>query len=111
MLQTSGEVFAPLFWGIGTLMLMNIYSGTIEYVLNDMETLNHDDVWSYLWLYGYWDVEPTYVPWYIEEYFETLVVSGMVFGILMCGVFDVLDILKNLRVLDQEFANKPIIGR
>ena len=32
-------------------------------------------------------------------------------GILMCGVFDILDILKNLRVLDQEFANKPIIGR
>ena len=61
------------------------------------------------------EVEPTYVPWYVEEYFEkyfeTLVVSGMVFGTLMCGVFDVLDILKNLRVLDQEFANKPIIGR
>ena len=19
--------------------------------------LNHDDVWSYLWLYGYWDVD------------------------------------------------------
>ena len=61
------------------------------------------------------EVEPTYVPWYVEEYFEkdfeTLVVSGMVFGTLMCGVFDVLDILKNLRVLDQEFANKPIIGK
>ena len=55
------------------------------------------------------------VPWYVEEdfeeYFETLVVGGMVFGTLMCGVFDVLNILKNLRVLDQEFANKPIIGR
>ena len=53
------------------------------------------------------------VPWYVEEdfeeYFETLVVGGMVFGTLMCGVFDVLNILKNLRVLDQEFSNKPII--
>ena len=61
------------------------------------------------------EVDPTYVPWYVEEYFEedfeTLIVGGMVFGTLMCGVFDVLDILKNLRVLDQEFANKPIIGR
>ena len=57
------------------------------------------------------EVEPTYVPWYAEEYFETLVVGGMVFDTLMCEVFDVLDILKNLRVLDQEFANKPIIGR
>ena len=46
-----------------------------------------------------------------EEDFETLVVGGMVFGTLMCGVFDVLDILKNLRVSDQEFANKPIIAR
>ena len=57
MLQTSGEVFVPLFWGVGTLMVMNIYSGTIGYVFNDMETLKHDDVWSYLWLYGYWDVD------------------------------------------------------
>ena len=51
------------------------------------------------------------VPWYVEEYFEddfeTLVVSVMVFGTLMCGVFDVLNILKNLKVLDQEFANNP----
>ena len=37
MLQTSGEVFVPLFWGVGTLMVMNIYSGTIGYVFNDME--------------------------------------------------------------------------
>ena len=57
MLQTSGEVFVPLFWGVGTLIVMKIYSGTIGYVFNDMETLNHDDVWSYLWLYGYWDVD------------------------------------------------------
>ena len=93
MLQTSGEVFVPLFWGVGSRMMMNIYSGTIGYVFHDMETLNmmmlnplksmesilfkyymislkeslkplhvvpwvlnHDDVWSYLWLYGYWDV-------------------------------------------------------
>ena len=59
----------------------------------------------------YMEVDPTYMPCYVEEYFETLVVGGMVFGTLMCGVFDVLDILNNLRVLDQEFANKPIIGR
>ena len=38
--QTSGEVFVPLFWGVGTLMVMNIYIGTIGYVFNDMETLN-----------------------------------------------------------------------
>ena len=65
------------------------------------------------------EVEPMYIPWYVEEYFEeefeedfeTLVVGGMVFGTLMCGVFEVLNILKNLRVLEQEFENKPIIGR
>ena len=60
------------------------------------------------------EVDPTYVRWYVEEYFEedfeTLAVGGMVFATLMCGVFGVLDILKNLGVLDQEFANKPIIG-
>ena len=38
-------------------MVMQIYSGTIGYVVNDMEILKHDDVWSYLWLYGYWDVD------------------------------------------------------
>ena len=32
MFQTSGEVFVPLFWGVGTLMVMNLYSGTIGYV-------------------------------------------------------------------------------
>ena len=56
VLQTSGDIFVPLFWGVGTLMVMNIDSGAIGYVFNDMETLKHDDVWSYLWLYGYWDV-------------------------------------------------------
>ena len=40
MLQTSGEVFVPLFLGVGTRMVMKIYSGTIGYVFNDMETLN-----------------------------------------------------------------------
>ena len=40
VLQTSGEVFVPLFWGVGTLMVMKIYSGTIGYVFNGMETLN-----------------------------------------------------------------------
>ena len=40
MLQTSGEVFVPLFCGVGTLIVMEIYSGTIGYVFNDMETLN-----------------------------------------------------------------------
>ena len=61
------------------------------------------------------EVEPTYVPWYVEERFEedfeTLVVGGMVFDTLMCGVFDILNILNNLSVLEQEFVNKPIIGR
>ena len=59
----------------------------------------------------YMEVDPMEFPWYVEEDFETFVVGGMVFGTLMCGVFDVLNILKNLRVLDQEFANTPIIGR
>ena len=40
MLQTSGEFFVPLFLGVHTLMVMNIYSQTIGYVFNDMETLN-----------------------------------------------------------------------
>ena len=40
MLQTSGEVFVPLFWVVGTLMVMKIYSGTIGYDFNDVETLN-----------------------------------------------------------------------
>ena len=61
------------------------------------------------------EVDPTYVAWYVEEYFEedfeTLIAGGMVFGTLMCGVFDVLFKLNNLRVLNQEFSHKPIIGR
>ena len=57
------------------------------------------------------DVNHMEVPCYIEEYFKTPVVGGMVFDTLMCGVFGVLDIVKNLRVLDQEFSNKPIIRR
>ena len=40
MFQTSGEVFVPLFWGVGTLMVINIYSGIIGYVFSDMVTLN-----------------------------------------------------------------------
>ena len=40
MLQNSGEVFVPIFWGVGTLIVMKIYSGTIGYVFNDMKTLN-----------------------------------------------------------------------
>ena len=57
------------------------------------------------------EVEPMDVPWYVEGDSKTLVVGGMVFGNLMCVVFEVLDILKNLKLLDQEFANKPIIER
>ena len=61
------------------------------------------------------EVGPMEIPWYVEEdfeeYFETLVVGGMVFGTLMCRVFDVLDIIKNLRVLGPEFENKTIIRR
>ena len=51
------------------------------------------------------------MPLYVEEDFETLVVGGMVFGTFMCGVFDVLNILNNLRVLCKEFSNNAIIGR
>ena len=57
------------------------------------------------------EVDPTDVPRYVEEDFETLVVRGIVFGTLMCEIFGVLNKLNNLRVLDQEFSNKPIIGR
>ena len=35
--------------------------------------------------------------------------GGVVFDTLKCGVFDVLEKLKNLRVLYHEFANNPII--
>ena len=45
------------------------------------------------------EVEPMEVPWYVEEYFETLVVGGMVFGTLIGGVFDIQNILRNLMVL------------
>ena len=51
------------------------------------------------------------VPCYVEEDFETLVVGGMVFGTLMCAVFDVLNKLNILRLLDHGIANKPIMGR
>ena len=57
------------------------------------------------------EVEPMDMPWYVEEDSETLVVGGMVFGTFMCGVFDVLNKLKILRVLDHGIANKPIMGR
>ena len=40
VLQASGEVFVPLFSGVGTLVVIKIYSGTIRYVFNDMKTLN-----------------------------------------------------------------------
>ena len=40
MLQASGEVFLPLFWVVGTVMVIKIYSGTIGYVFNHVETLN-----------------------------------------------------------------------
>ena len=51
------------------------------------------------------EVEPMEVSWYVEDFeedFETLVVGGMVFGTLMCGVFDVLNILKNLIICNFE---------
>ena len=47
------------------------------------------------------DGNPMEVPCYIEEYFKTPVVGGMVFDTLMCGDFNVLHILNNLRILDQ----------
>ena len=59
----------------------------------------------------YMEVELMDMPWYVEEDFETLVVGGMVFCILMCGVFDILNKLNILRVLDHVFAKNPIIGR
>ena len=68
-------------------------------------------IYGYMDIGIYMEVEPMDVPWYVKEDFETLVVGGMVFGTLMCGAFEVPKILKNLRVLDQEFANKHIIGR
>ena len=72
-------------------------------------------IYGYMDIGIYMEVYPKYVPWYVEEYFkedfETLVVGGMVFCTLMCGVFDILNKLKILRVLDHGIANKPIMGR
>ena len=51
------------------------------------------------------------MPRYVEEDFETLIVGSMVFEILMCGVFDILNKLNILRVLDNVLAKKTIIGR
>ena len=56
---------------------------------------------GYMAIGMYMEVETMEVPWYVEEYFENLVVCGMVFGTLMCEVFGILNMLKNLRVLDQ----------
>ena len=51
------------------------------------------------------EVYPMGMPWddeeFFEENFETIVVGDVVLDTLMCGVFDVVNILKNLRVLDQ----------
>ena len=58
-------------------------------------------IFGYMDIGMYMDIYPMEVPWYVEQYFETLVVGGMVFGTLMCGIFYVLYKLKNLRVLDQ----------
>ena len=51
------------------------------------------------------------MPGYVEEDFETLVVGCMVFCTLMCGVFDILNKLNILRVLDHGISNKPIMRR
>ena len=62
-------------------------------------------IFGYMVIGMYMEVEPMDFPWYVEddfkEYFETLVVGVMVFGTLMCRVFDILNILNNLRVLYQ----------
>ena len=68
-------------------------------------------LFGYMDIGMYMEVDPMDVPWYVEENFETLVVGGIVFGTLLCGVFYILNILNNLRVFDQEFPNEPIIGR
>ena len=47
------------------------------------------------------EVDPMDMHWYVKEDFETLVDGGMVFGTLMCGFFDVMNILNKLRVLYQ----------
>ena len=66
---------------------------------------------GYMYIGMYMEADPMDVPWYVEEYFETLVVGGMVFCTLMCGVFDIMKKLKILRVLDHGIENKPIMGR
>ena len=53
MLQTSGEVFVPLFWGVGTLIVMKIYSGTTRYFFNDME-YDDDILENYVFPLDWW---------------------------------------------------------
>ena len=50
-------------------------------------------------------------PLNVEEDFETLLVGGMVFGTLMCGVFDVLNKLNILRVWTTGLQINPSMGR
>ena len=57
VLQTNGEVFVTHDLGCCYSYGDEYIQWNHWYVFNDMETLNHDDVWSYLWLYGYWDVD------------------------------------------------------
>ena len=62
-------------------------------------------IFVYMSIGMYMKVDPMEIPWHVEdnfeEYFETVVVGGFVFGTLMCGVFDVLNILKNLIILEK----------
>ena len=66
---------------------------------------------GYMAIGMYMEVYPMDVPWYAEEDFETLVVGGMVFCTLKCRVFEILNKLNILRVLDHGISNKPIMLR
>ena len=45
------------------------------------------------------------------EVLGTLVICGVVFGTLLCGVFDVLHKLMKTRMKHHVIASKPFIGR
>ena len=85
--------------------------GSLIHTLGILLMVMYGPICGYMDIGMYMEVDPMDMLEYVEEYFETLVVDGMVFDTLMCGFFDILDIFKNLRVLYQYFSNKPIIGR
>ena len=89
--------------------------GSWTHIIGSLLMMTYGPLCDYMAIGMLTEVDPMDMPWYVEEYYEevlgTLVVGGVVFDTLKCGAFDVLKRLKNLRVLYHVFANNPIIGR